>query len=166
LKRMKKFDKEVKRYSERAHYDRDSLYSIIDDSIFCVVSFCMEGLPYAIPMNFARLGDYIYIHGSCNTRIIENLKNGAPASVSITIPGEPVISDKLCNYSMNYKSAIIYGRFENVERPEEKIEFFLGMAKKLNPLGWRDSIRPDKNEIENVCVIKLKIEEFSVKTRD
>ncbi|MVT35820.1 MAG: pyridoxamine 5'-phosphate oxidase family protein [Euryarchaeota archaeon] len=156
---------EVRRYKERAHYDKETLYKILDNSLFCTISFCEKGTPFSIPMNFTRIDEYIYIHGSCETRIIKILSQGVEASVSITIPGNPVISKKLCDYSMNYSSSIIFGKFEPVNDKNEKLNFFIQMAKKFNPNDWENSEIPQEKDLENVCVLKMKLKDFSSKIR-
>ncbi|MFP3254804.1 MAG: pyridoxamine 5'-phosphate oxidase family protein, partial [Thermoplasmata archaeon] len=105
------------------------------------------------------------IHGSCETRIIKILSQGVEASVSITIPGNPVISKKLCDYSMNYSSSIIFGKFEPVNDKNEKLNFFIQMAKKFNPNDWENSEIPQEKDLENVCVLKMKLKDFSSKIR-
>ncbi len=159
-------ENKVQRFIERARYDSESLFEILDSSPYCIISFCEKGFPYAIPMNFARLGDHLYIHGHRDSRIIKHLASGNNAAVNITIVGNVVISEKLCNYSIKYRSAVIFGKFEEfVDRPE-KLAFFKAMGEKLNPGKIANSILPDEKDLDNVTVLKIKLENFSIKIND
>ena len=59
----------VVREANRAVYDREAIYKILDEGFVCHVGFSAEGQPFVIPTMFARVGDAIYFHGSAASRM-------------------------------------------------------------------------------------------------
>src|ERR1700722_18529298 len=60
----------VVREANRAVYDREAIYKILDEGFVCHVGFAAEGQPFVIPTMFARVGDAIYFHGSAASRML------------------------------------------------------------------------------------------------
>ena len=50
----------VKRLHKRAHYDRDTIYAILDAGLICHVGYAIEGQPYVTPTAYWREGDHVY----------------------------------------------------------------------------------------------------------
>ena len=51
------------RLAKRANYDEATIYSILDEALYCTISFSKDDKPFAIPTAFVRIDDQIYIHG-------------------------------------------------------------------------------------------------------
>src|SRR5258707_13464139 len=60
----------VVREANRAVYDREAIYKILDEGFVCHVGFSAESQPFVIPTMFARVGDAIYFHGSGGGRVV------------------------------------------------------------------------------------------------
>lgn len=155
----------IKRYVERSSYDKRNLIDILSKAIYCNVSFCINGQPYVIPMNFAFLNNKIYVHGSKDSRIIKELENGKDVSISFVYVEDVVRSKSLCDYSMNYSSAIVFGFSKPVTDKNEKLKFFNELGMKVDPDEYSNAKPPDETELEKVKVISIEIEEFSLKSR-
>ena len=54
----------VMRLPDRGSYDRDLVYEIVDEGLFCHVAFVQDGQPFVIPTIHARLGDTLFLHGA------------------------------------------------------------------------------------------------------
>ena len=63
----------VQRIKDRAHYDRETAYAILDASFIGHVGFCVEGQPFVIPMLYARDGDSLLLHGSIASRMLKSI---------------------------------------------------------------------------------------------
>lgn len=50
----------VKRVHERAAYDRDTLYAVLDAGMLCHVGYVFEGYPVVTPTLYSREGNAIY----------------------------------------------------------------------------------------------------------
>ncbi len=75
------------RLAKRAHFDKETIYSILDEAIFCTVSYVADGKPFSIPTAFVRYEDKIYIHGSVGSHFIREIERGIPVCISITLNG-------------------------------------------------------------------------------
>src|SRR5581483_7482706 len=75
----------VNRIKDRARYDRETAYAILDAAFLAHVGFCVDGQPFVIPMLYARRGDALLLHGSIASRLANRLGEGIEACVETTI---------------------------------------------------------------------------------
>src|SRR5882762_3968523 len=75
----------VVREANRAVYDREAIYKILDEGFVCHVGFSAEGQPFVIPTMFARVGDAIYFHGSAASRMLRGAGGGLPVCITVTL---------------------------------------------------------------------------------
>jgi nitroimidazol reductase NimA-like FMN-containing flavoprotein (pyridoxamine 5'-phosphate oxidase superfamily) len=61
---------------KRAEYDHVAVYQILDEGFICHVAFAHDGKPVVIPTSYARIGDYLYIHGSAASRMSGRWRRG------------------------------------------------------------------------------------------
>ena len=104
----------IRRVAENARYDRATLHAIIDAAYLCHVAFADDQGPHNIPTACWRMGEHLYIHGSNGGRMVKWLARGTPACVTITHLDGLVLARSAFNHSMNYRAAMVYGRFEPV----------------------------------------------------
>jgi hypothetical protein len=69
----------VRRHPERGHYDRETVFAILDAALMCHIGYVIDGLPYVTPTLFWREGERLYWHGSSASRMCAR---SAPASRS------------------------------------------------------------------------------------
>jgi hypothetical protein len=67
----------VRRRSQRANYDRETVNTILDEALVCHAGFSLDEQPYVIPTIHARVEDSLYLHGSAANRMMTTLSNGA-----------------------------------------------------------------------------------------
>src|SRR5256884_5478049 len=109
----------VRRKPERANYDRRLIYSILDEAFVCQVAFTDNGLPFVVPTNYVRVGDKLFLHGSTASRLMKTLATGAPFCLNVTLLDGIVCAPSATGHSVNYRSVIVMGKAEIVERSEE-----------------------------------------------
>src|SRR5579864_6576067 len=105
----------VVREPQRAVYDREEIYRILDEGFICHVGFAVDGQPFVIPTSYGRKGAGLYIHGSAASRMLRNLKEGVPVCVTVTLIDGLVLARSVFNHSMNYRSVVILGKATLVE---------------------------------------------------
>src|SRR5687768_9245964 len=110
----------VKRLPGRGHYDRETIYSILDEAFICHVGYVIDGQPYVIPTGFARIGDDLYIHGSSASRMLRNLSQGVEVCVTVTLIDGLVLARSAFHHSINYRSVVVLGKATPVEDADEK----------------------------------------------
>ena len=109
----------VVREPQRAVYDREAVYQILDEAFICHVGFVVDGQPFVIPTSYGRSGDTLYIHGSAASRMLRNLDQGIPLCVTVTLLDGLVLARSIFNHSMNYRSVVILGAANSHGEPSE-----------------------------------------------
>ncbi len=155
----------VKRLPDRGHYDRDTIYSILDEAFICHVGFAVDGQPYVIPTGFARIGGDLYIHGSAASRMLRNVAQGIDICVTVTLIDGLVLARSAFHHSINYRSVVILGKAKLVENTDEKNKALEAFTEHIIPGRWADVRWPTEIELKATSVLKLAIEEASAKIR-
>lgn len=155
----------VVREPDRAVYDRDAAYKILDEAFICHVGFVMDGQPFVIPTSFGRHGDALYIHGSAASRMLRQVKEGVPVCVTVTLLDGLVLARSIFNHSMNYRSVVVLGKATLVDEPAEKLEALRLLSEHVIPGRWAESRQPNERELKATSILRLPIEEFSAKVR-
>ncbi len=153
------------REAERAVYDREVAYRILDEGFLCHVGFVADGQPFVIPTSYGRKNDSLYIHGSAASRMLRNLKESVPVCVTVTLLHGLVLARSIFNHSMNYESVVILGKATLVDNSAEKLEALRLLSEHIIPGRWADSRQPNERELKATSVLHLPIEEFSAKVR-
>ena len=99
------------RKPERAG-DRAVLDDVLDNTHVGTLSTVVDGLPWSVPMLFARDGDQILLHGSTGAGALRHVADGAAVTFSAFIFDGMVIAETLFDHSAHYRSAVVRGRIE------------------------------------------------------
>ncbi len=155
----------VKRLPNRAAYDRETVYAILDAGFICHVGYVMDGQPYVIPTGYARIGDDLYIHGSSASRMLRNLAQGVDVCVTVTLVDGLVLARSAFHHSINYRSVVVLGNAKLVEDAAEKSKALEAFTEHVIPGRWPEIRWPSELELKATSVLKLPIEEASAKIR-
>lgn len=157
----------VVREPQRALYDRETIYSILDEAFLCHVGFAVDGQPFVIPTSYGRMDANLYVHGSAASRMLRHLQSGvgAPVCVTVTLLDGLVLARSVFNHSMNYRSVVILGKATLVDDPEEKLTALRILSEHILPGRWDDARQPNPQELKATSVLRVPIEEFSAKVR-
>jgi nitroimidazol reductase NimA-like FMN-containing flavoprotein (pyridoxamine 5'-phosphate oxidase superfamily) len=155
----------VVREPQRAVYDRDVIYQILDEGFICHVGFAIEGQPYVIPTSYARKNDLLYVHGSAASRMLRHASTGIPVCVTVTLLEGLVLARSIFNHSMNYRSVVVLGTATSIEDRAEKLAALHALSEHILPGRWQDARQPNEQELKATTVLQLPIEESSAKVR-
>lgn len=155
----------VKRIPDRARYDRETAYAILDEAPICHVSFVADGQPFVIPTLHARLGDDLVLHGAKASRMLKHAAEGFPLCVAATLIDGIVLARSVFHHSMNYRSVVLFGTGRLVENDAEKLEALKAISDHLAPGRWEDARQPNPKEMAATSVIRMTIEDATAKIR-
>jgi uncharacterized protein len=155
----------VVREADRAAYDRDTVYRILDEGFLCHAGFVLDGQPFVIPTSYGRKDASLYIPGSAASRMLREMKEGVPVCITVTLLEGLVLARSIFNHSMNYRSVVILGRATLVTDQEEKLSALRILSEHILPGRWDDSRQPNERELKATSVLRVPIEEFSAKVR-
>jgi nitroimidazol reductase NimA-like FMN-containing flavoprotein (pyridoxamine 5'-phosphate oxidase superfamily) len=153
------------RSAKRARYDHESIYPILDEALYCTMSFAVESRPFSIPTAFVRYEDKIYIHGSVGSHFIREIEKGIPVCIAVTLVDALVVAKSAFHHSVNYRSVVLFARAEKIEDYNGKVAALEWLTNKMVPGSW-EYLRPIKeNEVKKTTVLAFSLEEASAKIR-
>jgi nitroimidazol reductase NimA-like FMN-containing flavoprotein (pyridoxamine 5'-phosphate oxidase superfamily) len=155
----------VRRVPERGRYDKETIYGIVDDALICHVAFVQDGRPIVIPTLHARRGDEILLHGATTSRLIRHVGSGHDVCLAITHLDGLVLARSVFHHSVNYRSAILFGRGYLVEGATETMNALEKFTERLLPGRWADTRLPNRKELKATAVAAIPIETASAKIR-
>ena len=155
----------VERKPDRGHYDKKTIYQILDEGLICHVGLIQDNCPIVIPMNYARLNDRILLHGSPASRLLQSIKKGVDVCITVTLLDGLVLARSVLHHSMNYRSVVIFGKGSLIEDYNQKKEAFERIVEHIIPGRWADARRPSDKEIKQTYVVSIPIKEASAKIR-
>jgi nitroimidazol reductase NimA-like FMN-containing flavoprotein (pyridoxamine 5'-phosphate oxidase superfamily) len=152
----------VKRISNKSDYSKETVHAIIDEALFCHLGIIHDGKPVVIPTIHARMGDHIVFHGSNASRLLK-ISNNNEICVTITLLDGLVMARSLFNSSMNYRSAVIFGKGEIIKDHNERMAAFKSITDHIAPGRWDDARQPNNSELKQTSVVRMPIDEASAK---
>jgi uncharacterized protein len=160
----------------RIHAERSApseVTQVLATGLVAHVGFAVDGQPYVIPMTYHFDPDdptRLYLHGAHHSRLMQHLDAGEPVCVEVTIVDGLVYSRTALYHSVNYRSAVVFGRAVPAElRPPPAAQRALleAMIGRYYPgrIPGRDyEPIPDVHMVATAFV-PLEIEEWSAKVR-
>lgn len=154
----------VGRVPDRGHYDSETIYKIVDEAMICHVGLIQDNQPVVIPTLHARKDNDILLHGATKSRLINYAQSGQPICVTITLVDGLVLARSVMHHSMNYRSAVLFGRGKLVP-DEEKMDYLEHFTERLLPGRWADARQPNKQEMKATAIVTVPIDLASAKIR-
>ncbi len=155
----------VKRLHERAGYDRDTLYPILDAGLLCHVGYVIDGQPYVTPTAYWRDGDRLFWHGSSASRMLRTVKTGVPVCLTVAMLDGLVLARSGFHSSINYRSVMAFGTAAAVDGEEHKLAALEAFSERLTPGRWAELRPPTAQELKATTVVSMIIEDASAKAR-
>lgn len=153
----------VRRSANYAAYDQASVHAIVDAAYICHIAFQDAHGAHCIPTACWREGDHLYIHGSNGSRMVKQLLE-QDSCVTITHLDGLVLARSAFNHTMNYRSVMIYGRFETVEGETKRRTMDVFMDKLL-PGRQHEARRGSDKEFAATTVLRIALNEAACKAR-
>lgn len=153
------------RLAKRVGFELETIYSILDEGLFCTVSYMFNGQAFQLPTGYCRIDDHLYFHGSVGSHMIRTIEKGAELCVGVTLIDGIVMAKSAFHHSVNYRSVILFGKAEQVEGEELKTEVLKQFTEHYIPGRWNE-LRPiNASELRKTAVIGVSLSEASAKVR-
>lgn len=156
---------EVRRKPNRGHYDAASIHAIIDGAFLCHIAFSDAGGTHCLPTACWRDGDFLYIHGANNSRLVNALLAGE-CSVCLSHLDGLVLARSAFHHSMNFRSVVIYGRFQAVDEISDKAAAMHAFLEHVSPGRNRDVRPANAAELAGTRILHLPLNEAAAKIRN
>jgi nitroimidazol reductase NimA-like FMN-containing flavoprotein (pyridoxamine 5'-phosphate oxidase superfamily) len=154
----------VRRYGQRGHYDRPTVFGILDDGLVAHVAFVHHGRPVVIPMAYGHDAERLFLHGARTSRI-GVVTAGEPVSVGVTRVDGIVVARSLYDSSMNYRAVVIHGRAAMVDDATDRLHALRCIVEHYTPGRWEELLPPTAQELKATMVLAVCMESASAKVR-
>lgn len=155
----------VHRKANRGQYDPASIRAIVDQALLCHIAFNQGGSVHCLPMACWRDGDYLYIHGANNSRLMQSLLSEECALTISHLDGL-VLARSAFHHSMNYRSVVIYGRFSEVSEAQAKAAAFDAFIEHVSPGRSAEVRAASPAELAGTRLLRLSLSEAAAKVRN
>ncbi|HEX3863019.1 MAG TPA: pyridoxamine 5'-phosphate oxidase family protein [Stellaceae bacterium] len=156
----------VRRHPERGHYDRETVFAILDASLMCHVGYAIDGKPYVTPTLFWRDGETLYWHGSSASRMLRTQREGIPVCITVSHVDGLVLARSAFHHSLNYRAVMAFGTAAIVTDEAEKEAGFNAFIERIYP-GRTALMRGiSAQEMKATTLMSMVIEEASAKIRE
>jgi nitroimidazol reductase NimA-like FMN-containing flavoprotein (pyridoxamine 5'-phosphate oxidase superfamily) len=155
----------IRRFAERAGYDRQTVFSILDEGLVCHLGICADGVATVVPTAYARVGDALYLHGAPANATLAGAVKSPLVCVCVTLVDGLVLARSAFHHSVNYRSVVLYGEATEVTDGEEKRRAMTELVEHMVPGRSSDARPPTEAELRATKVVRVDIREASAKVR-
>jgi|SRR5665213_5521 len=153
----------VRRLPDKAHYERDVIYAVIDEAPLCHVAAIVNGGAMVIPTLHAREGDILYLHGSPSNTVMKAVVASGEACISITLYDGLRLARSGFESSIAYRSVVLFGAATLVSNDDEKARVLDMFVDAVLP-GRANEVRAmSDSERRLTVVVAVSIDEASAK---
>jgi nitroimidazol reductase NimA-like FMN-containing flavoprotein (pyridoxamine 5'-phosphate oxidase superfamily) len=156
---------QVRRLPDRAHYDHECVYRIVDEALICHVGLVEDGQPFVLPTIHARMEDTLVLHGAPASRLLKYAAAGRPLCVTVTLLDGLVMARSAFHNSINYRSAVLFGTGRLAKNENEKRQALETLNEHVAHGRWADARPPSSRELNATAVVLMTIESASAKQR-
>lgn len=155
----------VKVMPKRSHYEKETIYKILDAAFVCHIGFVADGSPFAIPVVYGRKDDKIYFHGGKGSRMLKTVKKGDDICATVTLLDGFVLARSAFHHSVNYRSVVAFGKAVEITNRDEKLVALRSITNHLFPGRWEEVRIPNEKELNATTVLSFNLKEASAKMR-
>ncbi|WP_266368762.1 pyridoxamine 5'-phosphate oxidase family protein [Tellurirhabdus rosea] len=155
----------LSRLPKRGSHENEVIYPILDEAVFCHVSYSLDGQPFILPIAYCRIDDTIYIHGSVGSHFFRQLSEGVEVCVAVTLLDAMIMARSAFSHSVNYRSVVAFGKTRLVEDEAERWLALERITDHVFKGRWADCRLPNASEMKKTMVIAIPLEEASAKIR-
>ncbi|MCE9594256.1 MAG: pyridoxamine 5'-phosphate oxidase family protein [Planctomycetes bacterium] len=152
-------------HSERASRELEAVHAIVDEALCCHVATSVDGSPRMAPMVHGRLGARLILHGSRSSTLMAALAAGAEVCAAFTLIDGLVLGRSAMHHSLNYRSAIVFGRAREIADFDEKSAALRVLTERVVPGRWSEVRAMSEREVHATLVVALPLDEPSAKIR-
>ncbi|MDO5861897.1 MAG: pyridoxamine 5'-phosphate oxidase family protein [Thermoplasmata archaeon] len=124
-----------------------------------------DGWPYAVPVNFVRVGDILYYHGrKTGTRVDCMDADGRCRLVAFREGGYDDYGPDACDTTTAFESVVVKGTVSAIEDDEEKARVLRALTDKLTPAKRESPLAMDR--VPRTGVFRITMDEVTGKHHD
>ena len=153
----------LRRLPEQGSHRPEDLHAVLDGGFVCHLGIEVDGYPMVVPTSYGRSGDVLYLHGSVASRSLRAARQPVPVCVTVTLVDGVVLARSVFNHSVNYRCAMVFGVPEVLTDRAEKLAGLQVISDHVAPGQWEYARFPSEKELAATTVLRLALDEASVK---
>ncbi len=153
----------LRRLADQGSHRAEDVHAVLDAGFVCHLGLVVEGTPMVVPTSYGRAGNTLYLHGSVASRSLRATREPVTVCVTVTLVDGVVLARSVFNHSVNYRCAMVYGVPEVLTEADEKLVGLETISEHVAPGQWRYARPPSKKELAATTVLRLRLDEASVK---
>lgn len=119
------------RRKDRQITERAELEAILDGTEWMTLALWDGAEPYAVPVNFVRVGEALFFHCAREGRKLDIIRERPEVCFTAVGNGKVSIGEKPCDCTTYYASVIGWGRASILEEPAEKAAALAALNRKF-----------------------------------
>lgn len=156
-------------FQRRPHLTKDDAWirAFLKEAQVGHIATCLDGQPFLNPTTFWYDEDnhQVVFHSNIAGRIRSNIESNPKVSMEASELGRLLPSNVALEFSLQYRSVILFGSARVVTEPEEAQKLLYGLISKYFPSmsAGREYREITEKELRATSVYVIKIEEWSGK---
>lgn len=152
---------------ESRQMSADWALEVLDRAPYITVSMTGEdGMPYAVPLSLARTDEQtFYFHCAMEGKKMDILLKNPRVCLSAVTKCKPTVGPKDGSFTLEFKSAIAFGKAEVVEDEHEKIAAIRAICERFLPQHMSAFDASIERSLGRTAVVKITLTEPPVGKR-
>jgi nitroimidazol reductase NimA-like FMN-containing flavoprotein (pyridoxamine 5'-phosphate oxidase superfamily) len=156
----------LRRAPEKAAYDADTVFAILDEALFSHVAAVVDGVAMTLPTLHRREGRTLYVHASKSNALLRAALAAGRTSLTATLYDGLRLARSGFESSIAYRSVVVVGSTREVSELEEKRRVLNGFVDTVLE-GRGSEVRAiTEREINLTLVVAVEIEEAAAKVSE
>ena len=139
---------------------RNEIEALLAKALVGRLGTCNRDEPYVVPICFLHVENKIYFHSRPEGKKLENMKVNPRVCFQVD-EYNLAPSPRPCDFSMHYRSVIIFGRVRFLKDAKERLKALNAMLDKYDTSHSAEPI--DEAMVDRVAVAEITVEELSGK---
>jgi len=139
---------------------RNEIEALLAKALVGRLGTCNRDEPYVVPICFLHVENKIYFHSRPEGKKLENMKVNPRVCFQVD-EYNLAPSPRPCDFSMHYRSVIIFGRVRFLKDAKERLKALNAMLDKYDTSHSAEPI--DEAMVDRVAVAEITVEEMSGK---
>lgn len=156
----------AKRMRERARYNTEAVYDLLDSALICHIAYVVDGQPYCTPTLFWRRGNDVIWHGSVGSKMLMAQSKHIDVCLTVSFLDSLVLTRSAFHHAVNYRSAMLFGRASVIEDAQERAREAEELIENFLPDRNGRLIPPTPGEMKQVLFLKMPIDQAVAKVRN
>ena len=135
--------------------------ALLRDGEYGILSIQSEDGVYGVPVNYALVGETIYLHCATEGRKLQLIERNP--QVSFCVVGQVSLLSE--QFTTNFQSVILSGQAERVFEEQERRKALQSIVMKYSPEHSAEGYRIIDELIDRVAVVAVRIDRFSGKSK-